>query len=324
MNLNSPPSVQTLRNPIRGLVAIALLAMFALLACGDDPVAPARELQIAVSTNNVVLVWPAAPAGGTVSYKVLRRENLPPTSAGDANAVVVYDGTALTVTEDLAQLLPDLPGAPHRYFYTVFGCDSGGMCNTVVAAGNLAPTLVQCLKGGGYTIFWRHATATVCVDNLSLGTAATTTLPNWWRVCATVCVPDTTPRQLSDVGRMEATVIGQQMDRLAVPFGRVISSEFCRCFTTAELADLGPAIELSQELTYYVYDQANRCSLTYALLGQSPLPGKNTALFSHVGFSGGCPSIGDLVQGECAIFKPDGTGAATYVTRVTWNAWSSL
>ncbi len=314
------------RNVTRGLVPIALFAVFALLACGDDsnPVAPPPAIQITVMSNRVTLTWPAPAVTGTVAtYKVLRRENVPPSSANDANATVVYNGSALTVTENLLQFLPHVTGAPHRYYYTVFGCDAGGNCHTTVAAGNLAPTLVQCLQAGGYTIFWRHGTANICQDNLLLGTAATTMVPNWWRVCASVCVPDTTPRQISDAGRNEATVIGQQMDRLAVPFGRVISSEFCRCLTTAQLADLGPTIEESQELTYFVYDQANRCANTFALLGQVPSAGNNTALFSHVGFTGDC-SLSSLSQGECAIYKPDGTGLVTFITRVTWDAWASM
>jgi len=323
MTSRSPFQARAPRKVAHGLVLIALFALFALLACNDDsnPVAPTPAIQISVMSNRVTLSWPAA-TGTVATYKLLRRENVPPANATDANAVLVYSGSALMVTEDLTQFLPNLTGAPHRYYYAVFGCDAGGQCPSAVATGNFAPSLVQCLQGGGYTIFWRHANATVCVDNLNLGTAAMTTLPNWWRVCATVCVPDTTPRQISDVGRNEATVIGQQMDRLAVPFGRVISSEFCRCLTTAQLANLGPTIEEAQELTYFVYDEANRCTNTFALLGQLPSPGANTALFSHVGFPG-CV-LGDLGQAQCAIYKPDGTGAVTFIIRVAWNAWASL
>lgn len=316
-----------LANRDRAVVLVSILWIGLFAACDDDnnPVAPVQQIQIAVNANRVTLTWPAAGTTGSVaSYKLLRRDNLTPSGPDDANAVVVYNGSALMVFEDMTQFSPNLAGTPHRYYYTVFACDAGGQCGTTVASGNFAPTLVQCLQGGGYTIFWRHGTANVCVDNLLLGTAATTSVPNWWKVCATVCIPDTTPRQIADAGRNEATVIGQQMDRLAVPFGRVLSSEFCRCLTTAQLADLGPTIEQSQVLTYFVYDEANRCANTYTLLGQVPSPGTNTALFSHMGFPNACDVIGGLNSAECAIFKPDGTGGVTYITRLTWDAWAAL
>jgi hypothetical protein len=223
----------------------------------------------------------------------------------------------------MVQFMPDMTGSPHRYYYSVFACDGGGHCHSTVATGNFAPTLVQCLQGGGYTIFWRHASATVCADNLGLGTAATTMVPGWWRACGTAC-NDTLPRQMNDAGRNESLVIGQQLDRLTVPFGRVLSSEFCRCFTTAQLADLGPVIEQLPELTYYVYDEANRCADTFVLIGQVPAGGTNTAIFGHAGLSGPCGVTASLAWGECGIFKPDGTGAATLITRIPWNGWENL
>jgi len=311
-------------------------AVFGCNATGDCETGGARadiaifvdaptNFTINVAANRVTFAW--SPPGfiqETTKYKLVRRLNAAPTGPSDANATVVYDGTALTASQDLSSYLPDVAGSPHRYYFAVFGCDAAGSCETTGAREDLAPSLVQCLQAGGYTIFWRHGTANVCVDNLNLGTAAETGVPNWWKVCATVCVPDTTPRQIADAGRNESIVIGQQVDRLAIPFGRVLSSEFCRCLTTAQLADLGPAIEESQVLTYFVYDEANRCANTYTLLGQVPSPGTNTALFSHMGFPNVCDVIGGLNSGECAIFKPDGAGGVTYITRLAWNAWEAL
>ena len=104
--------------------------------------------------------------------------------------------------------------------------------------------------------------------------------------------------------------------------GRVVSSEFCRNVDTAANMDFGPTIEQSDLLTYFVYDEAMRCTHSYELLAEPPVPGTNTALIGHVGFT--CPVLQSLTWGEAAIFKPDGSAATELVARVLWNQWATL
>ena len=92
---------------------------------------------------------------------------------------------------------------------------------------------------------------------------------------------------------------------------------------TAGLGDFAPAVETSPLITFFVYDDVqDRCENSRALTRTAPDPGTNTAIVTHVGIS--CDSLGTLLNAEAIIFKPDGIGGATQVTRVSWEAWAFL
>jgi phosphohistidine phosphatase SixA len=278
-----------------------------------------------VSGANVVLDWDAPdPASGMTYVRVLRRLNVDPADAEDPSATVVFFGTATTTNDPLPALLPSTTETSRTYHYAAFGCTAGGTCEGVGSRTSLAPTVVQTLRAGGYVLHWRHAAATVCQDQTSLGTAATTSSPDWWKSCDAQCPPagTATARQMDATGVTQATTIGQQFDALAIPVGRVLSSEFCRNVNTAVLMDFGPAIEQRPDITFFVYDEAGRCDASYALLAETPAVGTNTAVIGHAGFT--CPILETLAWGEVAIFKPDGAGGSTFVTRVVWDAWDDL
>ena len=131
-----------------------------------------------------------------------------------------------------------------------------------------------------------------------------------------------TARQLSDVGRIEATAIGDAFAMRGIPVGRVLSSEFCRARQTAELMDFGPPIEQTPDLTYFVYDEAHRCADTFQLLAQSPPPSANTALISHAGNT--CPPLSTLAMAGAAIYKPNGAGVPILIDTVNWEEWGTL
>jgi hypothetical protein len=83
--------------------------------------------------------------------------------------------------------------------------------------------------------------------------------------------------------------------------------------------DFGPTIELSQGITYWVYDEVNRCASSMALIAEVPAAGTNTALIGHAGFS--CAILGSLQWSEAAIFKPNGMGGSDFMERLLWNQW---
>lgn len=289
------------------------------------PVAPTPTgLAATVAARTVDLTW----SGAAPRMRLLRRLDAPPASAADPVATVVFDGAATSAADDLTRLLPSVPESPRSYHYAVFGCSSGGACEPVGSRTTLAPTLVEALRGGGYVLHWRHAAASVCADNLALGTAATTSSPGWWRSCDASCPaggPVTaTARQLDASGVQQGTTIGAELRTRGIPFGRVVTSEYCRCRGTAELMNLGPAIEESQGLTYFVYDEAGRCGAVHALLGEQPAAGSNTALVGHAGFASECEGVGALAWGEAAVYKPDGGGGAQLITRVLATGWAGL
>jgi hypothetical protein len=291
---------------------------------GSAPVDP-QDLKITIVGKNVKLDWTKSAKPSSL---ILRKLGSDPTGPNDTAAAIVYVGTGQSSTEPLRNLLPNTTSDPRTYHYAVYGCD--GTCGGTPAAATLTPTIMQCLVGGGYNIIWRHASATVCSDQTGLGTAANTTYPDWWKRCDNFCpmmmgqTDTATARQLNATGVMEATAIGQSLAMRGVPFGRLLTSEFCRNFTTAELMNLVPKanIEHNKDITYYVYDEANRCNKSMALLAVEPPADANTGLIGHAGFS--CPTLDGLQWAEAAIYKPNGTGGSTYITRVLWNQWDAL
>ena len=290
-------------------------------AGGMGPAEP-TGLSATVDGGLVELTWTNPdPSSGNTVVRVVRTLDAPPTGPSDPTATVVYEGPAEMATEPTAALLPDMPDAARTYHYAAYGCTPAADCETAGSSTTLALTLTQALVGGGYNIIWRHASANVCSDNLALGTAATTSTPDWWKSCETDCTI-ATARQMNAAGVTEATVIGQDLTALGVPFSRVLSSEYCRNTQTAELMALGPVIEERQDITYFVYDEANRCANSEALLATPPDPGTNVALIGHAGFV--CPVLDSLAWGEAAIYKPDGSGGSLLITRVPWNGWMAL
>ena len=282
------------------------------------------DLAATFEQADVRLTWTNPSAESDfVEARLLRQLGSPPTGPDDAAATLVYVGPAATAKHVTVQLMPDTATTPRTYHYTVYGCKAGGACESLGSTTALTPTITDCLRGGGYTIHWRHASADVCSDNTALGYASTTASPNWWKSCSTDCGGAATARQLNNTGLVEAASIGNDFATRGIPVGRVISSEFCRNFTTAQLMDFGPAVEQSPSLTYFVYDDIlNRCDASMGLIAEVPAPGMNTALIGHAGFT--CPILDLLAWSEGAIFRPDGQGGAEHIANVPVGGWLGL
>ncbi len=284
-----------------------------------------KNLTATIVGKDVQLAWEKS---SKPTSRIVRKEGLAPTGPDDPAATIVYEGTAGQTTEALRGLMPSTTANPRTYHYAVYGCD--GSCSGDPAAANLSPTLAQALKGGGYNIFWRHASADVCADQTNLGTAANNTYANWWKRCDDFCpgapMTTATARQLNAAGVTESIAIGEALKTRGIPIGRLLSSEFCRCLKTAELMQVVPTamIEQRADITLSVYDEANRCANSTALLAEEPPTGANTGLVSHAGFTGNCPTLGALVWGEAAIYKPNGAGGSTLIQRVLWSEWATL
>jgi phosphohistidine phosphatase SixA len=290
----------------------------------QTPSGEPSDLIVVIDGSEVRLAWTNAdPSGGYTQALVLRRLNAPVDGPEDPQATLVFIGHSATATHLLTDLLPSVHEQTRVYHYAVFPCTAQGECGSDGAAATLSPTLPEALRGGGYVLHWRNAFADVCRDHTELGTAANPIVPDWWKSCEADCAR-ASAQQLSDSGRAQATEIGRAFDILRVPVGRVVSTEFCRGVTTAELMDLGPPVEQSPSLTYFVYDEAQRCADSYALLQQTPAAGTNTALIGHAGFAPPCSVLSTLAQAEAAVFKPDGQGATAFVTRVTASEWNDL
>ena len=276
-------------------------------------------LQLSGDGKNVLLSW-SNPVEVT-QVKVLRALNAAPLGPGDSDAALVFQGMSNNASERVDKLEPNTTTSPRVWNYRVYGCKNAS-CETTGAATTLSLTVAQALRGGGYTLFWRHATANVCGDQTQLGPANSTATPDWWKSCDKNC-NTAYARQLDAVQSPNETfTIHTQFATRGFTVGRVLSSEFCRAIETAQGFNFGPAIEQSQVLTYFVYDEGQRCTNTLTMLNTAPAVGTNTALVSHAGFT--CPVIDSLAWGEAAIYRPNRGGQPIFVARVPWNGWMTL
>lgn len=173
--------------------------------------------------------------------------------------------------------------------------------------------LFKTMRNGGYVIYFRHANATVGIDNFN------STIPEWWKSC-----DSTIARQLSTEGRQQATETGAAFKNIGLPFSKIMSSEFCRCIQTAQRFDVKPElpIETSQALTYTVYgDENGRYQRTLDLINGLPA-GNGVVLLTAHSFPTGSP--GPLLQmGDAAIYKQQPNGAEQ-VAIVTVGDWVAL
>jgi phosphohistidine phosphatase SixA len=274
---------------------------------------------ISADGQRVQLSWQNVNNPNLTSVRVLRAA----TFAGVTQAPeVVFEGLETSTSERVDQLLPTTTTVARSYLYQVVGC-SRGRCETAGPTAPLTLTLKQALRGGGYTIFWRHASADVCADQTSLcptGLPAGQTCAqalsgtvnaDWWKTCTAdppACT--TTARQLNAaLASNETMAVRTWFQSNGVSVSRVLTSEYCRCFATAQGFAFGPMLEYSSDLTFFVYDEATRCPRTLALLNQAPDAGTNTAMVSHAGFV--CPTLDSLAWAEAAIYRPQAPSTQT-------------
>lgn len=286
---------------------------------GADLVISGLTAQVVADGGVIELSWTSTAP----TVKVLRKLSTPPTSLQDPSAVVVYEGPGTRAMEATSALLPDLPLRPSPYVYAAWAC-VGALCSTTPATRPFSLTLRQALRGGGYTVMLGHATAGQCVDQTSLGTASNTTSPNWWKSCEASCATATAEQLDPTASAAELTSLRTFFQANGVQFGRVLSSEFCRAVRTAEGLQAGPVVEQLPQLTYFVYEEANRCRDTTSLLNARPSAGTNTVLVGHGLYSASCPVLGSIGPAEALVYKPQLGAPPLFLVRLTASQWAGL
>lgn len=169
--------------------------------------------------------------------------------------------------------------------------------------------LLADLQDGGYVIFFRHAAtdhSSSDVDKVNLENCDK-------------------QRNLSNRGRQQAKNIGYSFQQLAIPVGEVISSYYCRCVDTANIAFHKATATMDitsiQGVTPEVRSQ--RIANLRSLLNKPPQDKTNTVIVAHKWMfkeAGGHL----LEEGEAAIFKPVEGGTAQFVKRVKPDEWMML
>ncbi len=172
-------------------------------------------------------------------------------------------------------------------------------------------TVFQNLQQGGYGLLFRHAAADVGIDQTTSKDTA------WFKSCDAALA-----RQLNEQGKKDAANIGKMLKITQIPVARLFTSEFCRCFTTANLMNLGIATQQNRGLTYAVRDETNRYNNTIKLANSQPIDDKNTVIIGHVALLGNDPNIttiNSLAWGDAVVFKLLANQTPQYITtlRVT-------
>lgn len=172
------------------------------------------------------------------------------------------------------------------------------------------------LQKGGYVLVFRHAAADVGSDQTN------STEANWWKSCDSKLA-----RQLNDQGKKDAVDIGKAFKNVQIPVGKLFTSEFCRCYTTANLMDLGMTAQQFKELTFYVYEEAKRYENTMKLVDSQSIDAKNAVIVGHTGFTGTLPSpapLSSLNWGDAAVFQLVAGQPARYVATIRVAEWTEL
>ena len=204
------------------------------------------------------------------------------------------------------------------------GCNGGGVETDETAAPERAATaaattptgtlaggrLVSALRGGGFVIYIRHAATDPVPDDSD---------PVVFSDCST-------QRNLSGAGRGQAREIGQAIDALDIPIGRVLSSPFCRALDTAGLAfgtvTREPVIENLETAETEAESDARVRGLR-RLLAAPPDEATNDVLVAH-GFNITAAAEITIGEGEAAIFRPNGEAGFVLIAMISPDEWSEL
>lgn len=173
--------------------------------------------------------------------------------------------------------------------------------------------VVEDLRQGGFVIFFRHG---------ETGRAGADRPQAVMGDC-------TTQRNLDDVGHAQVRRLGEDFKALGIRTGKVLSSEFCRCWEHAAAMFGKDGYRITEKLTvarsYPAVTEADRKfnnDNLDAMLAEKPAAGTNTVLVSHgnnlLMLTGYHPDI----QGEAVIFRPDGAGGYTRIASLMPQGWT--
>ena len=124
-----------------------------------------------------------------------------------------------------------------------------------------------------------------------------------------------TQRKLSDVAIQQAKDIGAAFEAKEIPVGKVVTSQYCRAWQTAELA-FG-TYEKDAKLNFlpfedYTPKQVEEMNANVMpFLTEVPAPGTNTVIVGHDDIFEAATGIYPDPQGMAYVLKPAGNGSFT-------------
>lgn len=184
--------------------------------------------------------------------------------------------------------------------------------NAVQANDLTADELVEMMQQGGYVIYLRHAATDhkqKDIDRKNLENCGT-------------------QRNLSELGKQQAMVIGASFKVKNISVSKVLSSPWCRAKDTAYLgfgraeitSDLGFSISKSTEDTQRLSKALNR------MLVEQPASGTNTVIVSHTSNLKEATGVWPKPEAVMVLFKPDQeeTSGYKYLGMIKPDYWLSL
>lgn len=176
------------------------------------------------------------------------------------------------------------------------------------------PELLSALQEGGHVIYFRHAQtekdyADQADPKMKLDDCET-------------------QRKLNDVGIQQSKDIGAAFTEKKIPVDKVITSEYCRAWKTADLA-FGQH-EKNSKLNFlpfenYTDEQVEEMKANVTpLLTAAPASGKNTVLVGHDDIFEAATGIYPDPQGMAYVLTPDGNGGFTLQANLLPDEWAKL
>lgn len=175
--------------------------------------------------------------------------------------------------------------------------------------------LLNNLRNGGYVIYFRHAQtfkdyADQADPNLDL----------------TDC---STQRKLSFKGIQDSRDIGQAFANKKIPIGKIITSEYCRSWKTANYA-FGRVDQKDSRLNFLPYEDYTSDHIDLMrknvnpILSTQPKEGENTIIVGHDDIFESATGIYPDPQGIAYIIKPLGEGEFQLIANILPSEWENL
>lgn len=174
------------------------------------------------------------------------------------------------------------------------------------------PALVNALQQGGYITYFRHVqTEKDYADQVTADV----------NQCST-------QRVLSETGWQQARAIGAAFRKMKIPVGKVISSQYCRAWQTADLAfgkyEKDAALNFLPFEDYTEAQTAQMKANVMPLLTALPATGTNTVIVGHDDIFEAATGIYPDPQGMAYVLKPDGKGNFELIANMLPEEWSKL
>lgn len=183
------------------------------------------------------------------------------------------------------------------------------------SAGLKGRALVEALREGGFTLYFRHAQTNWSQNDRVRQSGD-------WKSCDGARM-----RQLSEQGKATARRVGTAIRRLGIPVGRILSSEYCRAIQTAEALGLG-AVRATTDImnmrsAAYVGGRDAVARRGKREIGRKPEPGTNTVIVAHGNLMRA--ATGDYVgEATAGVYRALGNGRFEKVAIIDPAEWARL